>query len=103
MHDHRRQAEFGDRLGDASETWGGDGKTAERIALKSIKAKRHDQRFGREGLDTLAGGFERFEKDRIAGFALERQVIVVAEPRTLTALIRIAPEERIETHRIGVD
>ena len=79
-------------------------QAAERIALEGVEAERHDQRVRREGARcALIAGIQRFEKTLVAGFARQRQVEIVAEAGALAALVGMAPEERIEAHRVGME
>ena len=55
------------------------------------------------GRDEIAGyGVERVEEASVGRLAGEGQVQVVAEAGTFAALVGMAPEERVEAHRIGV-
>ena len=46
---------------------------------------------------------EGVEEGGVAGFARQRQVEIVAEAGPFAALAGMAPEERVEAHRIGMD
>ena len=64
LDDDGRQAEPGDRFGDAGKARRRDRQSAERIALEGVEAERNDQRVRREGLDAAERGVERFEESR---------------------------------------